>query len=176
MASMRRARPALALSALVLAAWGLTGCEFSGGFAAHCSTQPLVPHQDIGTVYGRIDVPLVLHPGEQFTVTVLDVGTTVGSGPLGSFHGGALVVTGPVSPSGALAVGQRFQGVEGFVGTPFPNTLDFEVTGQPGDSVAFSVPTATVFVGDFPNGYFHSCGATGSSEIVRIDIVEPDGA
>ncbi len=176
MPSMRRARPTLALSALVLAAGGLTGCEFSGGFAAQCSTSPLVPHHDIGTVYGHIDVPWVLHPGEQFTVTVLDVGTTIGGGPIGSFHGGALEVTGPVSPSGGFAVGQRFQGTEGFVGTPFPNTLEFEVTGQPGESIAFSVPNATVFAGDFPNGYFHSCSATGDSEIVRIQIVEPEGA
>lgn len=48
---------------------------------------------------------------------------------------------------------------------------------QPPDRFrAFSAPHARVLLGDFPSGYFQSCSAIGGSEIVRIQIVEPDGA
>jgi hypothetical protein len=174
MTRSRLRRAGAAVFALALGAVGLAGCEFSASGGAHCSTQPLVPHHELGVVGAAIDVPWVLHPGERFTVTVNDLGSSPGDSPsLGTLRSGALTVEGPVTPSGSFAVGERLVGAT-IEGSPYPNTLDFEVTGQPGESVAFSVQVGTSFQGQFPsNGFFLRCSTPEPVEIVRVQIVAP---
>jgi hypothetical protein len=159
-------RAGIAAATLVLAAAGLSGCEFGGGFGATCSTSPPVPHQEFGTVSALIDMPWVLHPGETFTLEVRNMIGFGGPPPGGgTMAGGTLSVTGGVSPSGNIGVG-----------APYPDQFEFEVTGQPGDSVRVGVIGASSFQGTFPNGFFISCNAH-DQELVRVQIVEPeDGA
>ena len=174
MSRSRVRRVSAAAFVVVLGAVGLAGCEFSASAGAQCSTSPLVPHHDLGFVGAAIDVPWVLHPGEQFTVTVNNLGSAGPFGDLGTLRSGGLTVTGPVTPSGTFAVGERLEGFE-IVGEPYPNELEFEVTGQPGESVLFTVDGGRSFHGgQFPNGFFLSCGTSEPVEIARIQIVEPE--
>jgi hypothetical protein len=162
MTRSRTARAAFAAATLGLVAGGLSGCEFSGGFGATCSTSPPVPHQEFGTVSAVIDMPWVLHPGETFTLEVRHMIGYGGPPPGGgSLAGGVLSVTGGVSPSGNIGAGE-----------PYPNRFEFEVTGQPGDSVRVGVVGGSSFQGTFPNGFFVSCNAH-DQELARIQIVEP---
>ena len=166
----RLARAAIAAGALVLASGGLAGCEFAGEFGATCTTSPPVPHHEFGTVAASIDVPWVVHPGQEFDVRVDALFGYAGPPPGGggSIPGGTLSVAGPVRPSGNLNVGQSLGG-----GTAFPNTLHFEVTGQPGEAIRFGAVAGHSFEGTFPNGVYVNCDA-GDQEIVTIQIVEPE--
>jgi hypothetical protein len=161
------------VGAAVMAAAGLlSGCEVQKQFGASCSTSPPVPHQEEGIIDVDVEVPPHVAPGATFTVRVdLMAGYPGVQGGPGQFPSGTLSVTGPVTPSGDFGVGPGFFGTN-----PYPNTLTFTVTGQPGDEVRLGAVGGSSFFGTFPtNGFSANCstGAEDGLEIVTIPIVEP---
>jgi hypothetical protein len=161
------------VGAAVMAAAGLlSGCEVQKGFGASCSTSPPVPHQGEGIVGVDVEVPPNVTPGATFTIRVdaMSGYPAVQGGP-GQFPSGTLSVTGPVTPSGNFGVGPGFTGTN-----PYPNTLTFTVTGQPGERVRLGAVGGSGFFGTFPlQGFSASCstGVENGQEIVTIPIVEP---
>jgi hypothetical protein len=73
-----------------------------------------------------------------------------------------------VTPSGTFSVGQGIWG-----GTPYPNLLEFTVTGQPGEEILVGAESGSSFIGRFPDGFTATCWA-GGAEIVALPIVEAD--
>src|SRR5262249_52614974 len=95
--------------------------------------------------------PLYVEPGGTFTITIDGMGAT--DFPPFVPGTGTISVTGPVTPSGNFGVGRDVFGN----GTPFPNHLTFQATGQPGEGISVNVVGATSFIGTVPNGFFMSC-------------------
>lgn len=153
----------LRLAALGAVAGGvLAGCQIDAQYGANCTTSPPVPHQNFGVVDVSIDIPLYAAPGSTFVVTVFNMDASNGS--TGQFPSGVISVTGPVTPSGTIAVG-----------SPYPNTLSFRATGEPGEVIHFNAESGFAIYGDFPtSGFGLDCDA-GGPEIGTTTIKAPDG-
>lgn len=169
---MRLAKMA-GICAVALGAGLVSGCEVQQQFGATCTTSPPVPHQEFGAVDVDVEVPPKVEPGATFAVRVDSMVGYPGppGSPSGSFPAGTLSVTGPVTPSGSFGVGQGI-----FGGSPYPNTLQFTVTGEPGEEIRLGAVSGSSFHGTFPtNGFLATCGTgvADGAEIVRIPIVEP---
>ena len=142
----------------------LAGCQIDAQYAAQCTTSPPVPHQDNGVVDVSFDIPLTVEPGQTFEVTVFDMDASNGS--TGQFRGGSITVTGPVYPSGNIPIGSRAE-------VPYPQTLMFRATGQPGEVIHFDAEDGFAIYGDIlTNAYGLSCDP-GSPEIGTTTITAP---
>lgn len=158
--------------ALAAAAGGLlTGCEVREEIAATCVSSPPAPHQEYGVVAVTADIPLDAVAGGSFTITVTSMGAYAGppGGSVGQYPTGTLSVTGPVSPSGTFAVGQGLLG-----GTPYPNTLTFQATGAPGETIEVRAVSGMSYQGTFPNLLQISCTA-GPNLLRAVQITAPPG-
>jgi hypothetical protein len=161
-------RRAGAVVLTAVAATALSGCEVKKQYGAECTTSPPVPHQNFGSVEVDVEVSPWVHPGETFVVRVDDMIGYPGPERQGSFPNGVISVTGPVTPSGTFSVGKGIWG-----GTPYPNLLEFTVTGQPGEEILVGAESGSSFIGSFPDGFSATCWA-GGAEIVTLPIVEAD--
>jgi hypothetical protein len=161
-------RRAGAVVLAAVAATLLSGCEVKKHYGAECTTSPPVPHQNFGSVEVDVEVSPWVHPGETFDVRVDDMIGYPGPERQGSFPNGVISVTGPVTPSGTFSVGQGIWG-----GTPYPNLLEFTVTGQPGEEIIIGAESGSSFIGTIPDGFSATCWA-GGAEIVTLPIVEAD--
>jgi len=142
----------------------LAGCQIDAQFSADCTTSPSVPQGDPGVVDVSIDIPLSVGPGQTFEVTVFDMDASNGS--TGQFRGGSITVTGPVYPSGNIPIGSRAE-------VPYPQTLMFRATGQPGEVIHFDAEDGFAIYGDIlTNAYGLSCDP-GSPEIGTTTITAP---
>lgn len=149
----------------------LAGCEVEKQFAAQCTTSPPVPRQGQGFVDIDVEVPPKVTPGTTFEVRVDSMtGYPFTQGGSGSYPNGVISVTGPVTPSGTVSVGRGL-----FGGTPYPNTIELTVTGEPGDKIRIGAVRGSSFFGTIPNGFVATCSSGGDNgaEVVLIPIVEP---
>ncbi len=158
-------------AATALAAVGgglLTGCQIHAELGGTCSTSPPVPHHDLGGVIVDAFIPLYVEPGGTFTVTIQNMYGTTNPGSPVSDGTGVIEVSGPVTPSGRFDVGQGI-----FGGTPYPNSLTFTATGEPGEAISFNAVSGSSFEGTFPNGTLLTCdggnGQIGTTTIKAAD-------
>jgi hypothetical protein len=166
MTRLRRTGVVLAGGALLFVA---DGCRVHTELAASCVSYPS-NLESTGTIVVEVDAPPKVAPGETFTVTVDDLSVLgVGNGDSGpQFPNGVLSVTGPVAPSGDVAVGEDV--LTG--GTPLPNTLTYTVTGSPGDTIRIQIETAQSFYGDFLHGQRWTCDGQGR-QLAVIQVADP---
>jgi hypothetical protein len=159
----------VAALALVSAA-GLAGCEVHFEGPAACVVSPPQPHQDLGWAEATLDIPVNVTPGQTFTVTVEQLRAFPGPPPQEPFEldSGTLAVTGPVTPSGNIPVGKSQTG-----GSVYPNTLTFTATGQPGDTITFTMVDGSNSGGIVQFGV--RCTPTTDATIGTTAIVAPEG-
>jgi hypothetical protein len=99
-----------------------------------------------------IHVPLKVAAGSTFSVRVDDMTGYPYVSDGGRNPHGVLSVTGAVAPAGEVGVGG---------GTPYPQTLSFTATGQPGDTIDVTAVRAGTVHGNFPDAFFvATCFAT----------------
>jgi len=155
----------LRTAALGAAAGGvLAGCQINAQYAANCATSPSVPQENPGVVDVSIDIPLSVEPSQTFEVTVFNLDAS--NGTTGQYRGGSITVTGPVYPSGNIPIGSRAE-------IPYPQTLMFKATGQPGEVIHFNAEDGFAIYGDvLTNAYGLSCDP-GSPEIGTTTITAP---
>jgi hypothetical protein len=169
--NLRRLAGAGALG--VVAVGLLGGCEVQKHLGARCSTSPPVPHQEFGYVYVDVEVPPEVEVGSTFTVRIDHMGGYSGPPPpsghgAGQYPTGTLSVSGPVTPSGTFRVGQDI-----LSGTPYPNTLELTVTGEPGEKIRLGAVGGASAQGVLPDRAFHLGCYASDQEIVTIPIVAP---
>lgn len=158
----------------VMAVGLLGGCEVQKHLGARCSTTPPVPHQEFGYVYVDVEVPPEVVAGSTFTIRVDHMGAYPGPPPVYGGHGdgqyptGTLSVSGPVTPSGTFRVGQDL-----LSGTPYPNTLEPTVTGDPGETIRLGAVGGRTVQGVLPDRAFGVNCNSSDQEIVTIPIVAP---
>jgi len=142
----------------------LAACQINAQYAANCATSPSVPQENPGVVDVSIDIPLSVEPSQTFEVTVFNLDAS--NGTTGQYRGGSITVTGPVYPSGNIPIGSRAE-------IPYPQTLMFKATGQPGEVIHFNAEDGFAIYGDvLTNAYGLSCDP-GSPEIGTTTITAP---
>jgi hypothetical protein len=102
----------------------LSGCEVQQTYDATCSGVD-DPTTGPGHVAVDVEIPPHVAAGATFTVRVDSMAGWPDPAGVGSSTTGAVSVTGPVTPSGTFSVGE-----------PYPNTLTFTATGQPGENIS----------------------------------------
>ena len=117
-----------------------------------------------------LDAPLSVVAGTSFTITVDHM--TGYPGPPGggggaSFPSGVLSLTGAVSPSGTVAVGESL-----FGGEPYPNALRVHGDRRAGRRHRAGAVTGRSFQGTFPQGVLATCDA-GGYVLAEIEVVAP---
>jgi hypothetical protein len=133
----------------------LAGCEFSNTYNATCVGWEEGSTPVSGTVSYRIDIPLGVVPGEQFTVRVDEL---VGSdGRPTTPAGGVIKVSGAVEGGGELVV------------SSMPQEFDLVADGEPGDRIEFRVVSGSGTIGDSGGT---TCDAWGVPIIASIPINE----
>jgi hypothetical protein len=157
-------RLAAAATFAALGGMALPGCDVSGEFGATCATSPPVPHQNFGTVYASAKVPLYVAPGGSFHIVVTSLGAAPGPPPVSptANNSGTITVTGPVTPSGDFRLGE-----------PYPDTLTFTATGEPGEVIHVGVTSGEGVVGSFPDGFAIFCTTNGELGTTTIRVPAP---